>query len=114
MARTYKNNLNKLSRIISSTGVERIYVFDDQMINIIDSNEYYSIGEHLYNLNFEQTEMARVFRGKTASSVLFEGNDGKLYKTGYAPILYEGEIIGAVGVEASASFLGSIEELEYL
>lgn len=110
--RTYKNNLNKLKRLTSNTGVKRIYIFNDQMINIIDSNEYYNIGERLYNLKFYQTEISMVFDGKTTSSVLFKGKDEKLYKTGYAPIMFGDKVVAAVGVEASANFLESIEGLK--
>ena len=109
--RTYKNNLNKLKNIISHTGVKRIYIFDNQMRNIIDSNEYYDIGEQIFYLIFERTEIDQVFHGKTASSILFKGNDGTYYKTGYAPIFLDKEVIAVVGVEASARFLGSIEDL---
>ena len=71
--RTYNNNLNKLKILTSKTRVKRIYIFDYQLTNIIDSNEQYSIGERLYNLKFEETEISEVFKGKTTSSFLFKG-----------------------------------------
>ena len=110
--RTYKNNLKKLKILTAKTGVKRIYIFDSQMINILDSNEYYNIGERLYNLKFEETEITAVFKGRTTSSFLFEGMDGKLYKSGYAPIMLDDEVVAAVGVDASATFLELIKNLK--
>ncbi|MFB6351460.1 MAG: PAS domain-containing sensor histidine kinase, partial [Bradymonadaceae bacterium] len=37
-------------------------------------------------------------------SVLFEGKDGKLYKSAYIPITYDDEVVAALGVEASAEY----------
>ena len=38
--------------------------------------------------------------------MLFEGTDGLLYKTGYAPLLSDGKVVGVVAVEGSAAFFG--------
>jgi signal transduction histidine kinase len=43
--------------------------------------------------------------------VLFEGNDGQQYKTGYAPLLQDGQVVGAVAVEGSAAFFGPLTTL---
>lgn len=43
--------------------------------------------------------------------MLFEGNDGQLYKTGYAPLLQNGAVVGAVAVEGSAAFFGPLTRL---
>ncbi|HEY0881240.1 MAG TPA: HAMP domain-containing sensor histidine kinase, partial [Archangium sp.] len=42
---------------------------------------------------------------------LFEGTDGLLYKTGYAPLLLDGKVVGAVAVEGSAAFFGPLTNL---
>jgi signal transduction histidine kinase len=43
--------------------------------------------------------------------VLFTGSDGRLYKTGYAPVRQEGAVVGAVAVEGSAAFFGPLAQL---
>jgi signal transduction histidine kinase len=54
-------------------------------------------------------ELERVMRGEAlASQVLFEGTDRQLYKTGYAPLLLDGAVVGAVAVEGSAAFFGPL------
>jgi len=60
----------------------------------------------------DRLELERVFAGERAySQVLFEGSDGQLYKTGYAPIRAEGKVVGAIGVEGSALFFGPLRSL---
>jgi signal transduction histidine kinase len=63
-------------------------------------------------LSRDGRELDEVWGGKpTASQVLFEGNDGLLYKTGYAPLLRDGKVVGAIGVEGSAQFFGPLRTL---
>jgi signal transduction histidine kinase len=60
----------------------------------------------------DQVELARVFEGASnTSQVLFEGSDGRLYKTGYAPIFQGNQVVGAIGVEATAEFFGPLKRL---
>jgi signal transduction histidine kinase len=60
----------------------------------------------------DTAELERVFTGqRVASQVLFEGTDGQQYKTGYAPLLLEGNVVGAVAVEGSAAFFGPLTGL---
>jgi signal transduction histidine kinase len=43
--------------------------------------------------------------------VLFTGSDGRFYKTGYAPVRHDGQVVGAVGVEGSAAFFVPLARL---
>jgi signal transduction histidine kinase len=57
-------------------------------------------------------ELERVFKGqRAASQVLFVGKDGLFYKTGYAPLLQDGLVVGAVAVEGNAAFFGPLKVL---
>lgn len=56
--------------------------------------------------------MARVWQGKAAHSVLFEGEDGVFYKSGYAPVYDGEEVVAGVGVEMGAAFLETIRQVQ--
>ena len=49
------------------------------------------VGAEVPELARDRLELARVFAGeRAASQVLFAGSDGRLYKTGYAPVRQDG------------------------
>ena len=73
-----------------------------------------TIGTPNHRAKLDRSELDRVFGGETASSVTFEGNDGKFYKTGYAPVRTPGAdkaIPLAVGAQAPASYFDRLSEL---
>ncbi len=110
--RTYRNILNNLSRFQTATHVTRIYLFGRDLRCIADSDTTIRIGQEYIQLKFNQNEVERVFNGLTASSILFEGIDGNLYKTGYAPIKYNEEIVAGIAVEGSAEMLNVVSSIQ--
>ncbi len=110
-SRTVKNVQIRLQELVKSTGVEQIYLFSSNLENLVDSSDDYAVGSIIPKLRFEQDEIGTVFSGGQASSILFRGNDGKLYKSGYAPVQYEGRVLAAVGVDASATFLDVLQDV---
>lgn len=111
-SRTYQNILATLKRFQSATSIIRIYLFGKDFRSIVDSDTLVSIGQELVQLKFNQPEVAAVFNGFTASSILFEGGDGKLYKTGFAPIKSNGEIVAGIAVEGSAEMLNVVRSIQ--
>ncbi|HEX9973044.1 MAG TPA: HAMP domain-containing protein, partial [bacterium] len=111
-SRTYQNILDMFRRFQSATDVTRIYLFGKDLRSIADSDTLVSIGQEYVQLKFNQKEMAAVFNGLTASSVLFEGVDGNLYKTGFAPIKSNGEIVAGIAVEGSAEMLNVVRSIQ--
>jgi signal transduction histidine kinase len=102
-SRAYRNVRRKLTELRDAAAVKRIYLFDRDHGSRADTEEV-PIGTRYYALDSDGSELARVFAGQSASSVLFTGKDGALYKSGFAPMRKEGvapEI--AVGVEGSAA-----------
>ncbi len=96
----------------NSTGLRRIFVFDLQRHVKLDSAAQLPFGEEAPELMRDNYELDKVFLGQpTASQVLFEGADLKLYKTGYAPMWLNGQVVGAVAVEGSAAFFGPLQAL---
>ncbi|MDZ7336815.1 MAG: HAMP domain-containing histidine kinase [candidate division KSB1 bacterium] len=111
-SRTYQNILATLQRFQSATNITRVYLFGKDFRSIVDSDPLVAIGQELVQLKFNQSEVAAVFNGLTASSTLFEGRDGKLYKTGFAPIKSNGEIVAGVAVEGSAEMLNVVRSIQ--
>lgn len=109
--RTYENVQRQLRTIRKSTDVKKVYIFDRKLRSIVDSQGNVSPGAEYVKLRFDKLEIDKAFNGQLTSSVLFKGEDGNLYKTGFAPIIHNGERIAVVGVEGSATFLNSVQEI---
>ncbi len=110
-SRTYRSLTTQVRELQKSTGLRRILIFDDQHRARIDVGGVLPPMAEVPELLRDRLELQRLFSGpghRVASQVLFEGNDGRLYKTGYAP-LYDGErVVGAVAVEGTAMFFGPL------
>jgi len=107
-SRTYANLRRRLRHIQEATGARRLYAFDRQMGSLVDTETGVLIGRPYVKLNFDRTELARVWVGETAHSVLFEGTDGRMYKSGYAPVRSGDEVVAAIGVDIGATFLEAV------
>ncbi|MBI3605059.1 MAG: HAMP domain-containing protein [Nitrospirae bacterium] len=102
----FNHLLELLKKIQAKSHVKDIFIFDRENRIIIDADEEVQIGQIYLFLKLDLTELDEVWKGKTASSILYKGDDGKFYKSGYAPIYdEEGHLVAAVGVEAGADFL---------
>ena len=112
-SRTYRNLRRRLLEIRDAAAVARVYVFAIDLnapTALVDTDEV-PIGTRYYSLDASRAELRSV-RGapdgqgaRAASSVLFKGRDGQLYKSGFAPIRgAAGQGIRyAVGVDGSAA-----------
>jgi signal transduction histidine kinase len=110
--RTYRSLFHLLSDIRSASSTRRIFAVDTAGRVRVDAGGNLPVGAEMPELARDRSELANVFRGSTAASqVLFEGSDGRLYKTGYAPVFQDGKVVGAVGVEGSAAFFRPLTRL---
>ncbi|MFZ5472182.1 MAG: ATP-binding protein [Myxococcota bacterium] len=110
--RTHRNLLRQLTEVKAAAGARRVFAFDALGKVRIDAGGALPVGAEVPELARDRLELSRVFAGeRAASQVLFEGSDGRLYKTGYAPVLHEGKVKGAIGVEGSAEFFGPLTRL---
>jgi hypothetical protein len=109
-SRTFRTLSRQLNEARTATHARRIVAFAADGHVLLDSGGSLPIGAQLPELARDRLELSRVLEGKerSHSQVLFEGNDGELYKTGYAPLLSEGKAVGAVAVEGSAEFFGPL------
>ena len=113
-SRTYHNYMIQLEQLIRVTGVKRVFLFNKDLTNIIDSDSTIKIGQLNNKLKYNQQEIEKIFNGFTANSILFTGQDGNLYKTGYAPVKTGFTIIAGLGVEGSASMLDAVTATQKL
>jgi signal transduction histidine kinase len=110
--RTHRNLLRTLGQIKDATGARRLVAFDRQGRVRVDTEAQVPVGAELPELARDRLELLRVWEGeRSASQVLFEGFDGRLYKTGYAPVLAEEGVVAAVAAEGSAEFYRPMRRL---
>lgn len=111
----YDSTRKKLDEVATATGVARLYIFDRQFRARADTAPDVPIGTELYQPQLDREELARVFgRGESVSGVLFEGLDGRQYKSGYAPIHASDKdqaIVLAIGVDAPAVYFERLADL---
>lgn len=105
---TYANLLNKLNNVKQATNVKRLYIFNRDNQSLVDTNEDIPIGSEYVRLRFEKSELESLWNGKSVHTVLFKGDDGVYYKSGYAPIIANESVVAAVGVDTSATFMNAI------
>ncbi|WP_224242361.1 sensor histidine kinase [Hyalangium gracile] len=110
--RTWRNLTRLLADVQKSSGVRRVFAVDVQGRVRVDVGGGLPVGVEVPELARDRLELTRVFAGeRAASQVLFKGSDGRLYKTGYAPVLQGDTVVGAVAVEGSAAFFGPLAQL---
>lgn len=106
---TYANLLIKLKRVKEATDVKRVYIFDRENRSRVDTDADIPIGTEYIKLKFDRSELKSLWNGNSVHTVLFQGDDGVHYKSGYAPIRADGEVVAAVGVDTSATFMKAIK-----
>ncbi|HEY6099232.1 MAG TPA: HAMP domain-containing sensor histidine kinase, partial [Anaeromyxobacter sp.] len=113
--RTYGHVRSRLGSIAQATGT-RIFVFRPDRTALADSAGRAPIGERLLALERDRLEIAEAARGRAlASQVLFEGSDGRLYKTGYAPLAdASGSVVAVVGADGTAASFETLRRFRRL
>jgi signal transduction histidine kinase len=96
------------------TGLERIFVFDSNGRSILDTRDGVGVGSTYARLTFQQAEVQACLAGQTAASLLFRGDDGSWYKSGFAPVFDEQmRPVAVVATDASAAYLDVIRGLDH-
>ena len=112
--RSYGNLLRRLEELRASGGLRRVAVVDEARRAKVDAGGGLPVGAELPELLRDRLEVDRALAGEVgASLVLFEGRDGKTYKSGYAPVRDEasGRVVAVVVVEAEADFFRPLRAL---
>jgi signal transduction histidine kinase len=110
-SRTYGHLRARLEPIARATGTRLLVVRPDRSA-IADTEGRARIGEPVASLERDRREIARAAAGEDASSqVLFEGPDGRLHKTGYAPVRdAAGKVVAVVGADGTAPSFDTLRE----
>ncbi|ACY18463.1 sensor histidine kinase [Haliangium ochraceum] len=112
--RAYLRARRTLDAIREATGVARLYVFDADFSARVDTADT-PIGATLFQAELHRHEIERVLgEGAAVSSVLFSGDDGTMYKAGFAPVRAsetEDEIVLVLGVDAPAAYFDRLGDL---
>ena len=98
--------------VLSKETDAHLFLIDRQYGSRGDSADNVKIGMTNHRAKLHRTELQRVFEhGRPKSSLTFEGNDGRWYKTGYAPVREGGVVVLALGAQAPASYFESLADL---
>lgn len=111
LTRTAGRLKQKLQALKERTALRRLFILDPALKGRGDTQDSAKIGDRYYQVEADRSELDRVFKGETASSVLFRGDDGRYYKRGYAPIFADENVIAALAVEGSAEFFEDLSRL---
>ena len=109
-SRTYGHLRARLDQVARATGT-RLVVLRPDGTALADSAGRVRIGARVLALERDRLEIAQAAAGRaTASQVLFEGTDGRLHKTGYAPCLADGKVVAVVGADGTAPSFETLRE----
>jgi len=101
----------RLRAMQKGTAIGNLTVFDPKYLVLADARGQYQFRDPNMLLRLDRTELSKVWRGQLAYSPVYEGEDGNLYLSAYAPVRVGGEVRLAVGAEASAKFLQRVWQL---
>lgn len=106
--RTFATIRAQLRALQSASSARRMFVFTRDRASLADTRPQMPIGADYAFLPITSSELDSLFSGKTVNSPLFEGSDEKLYKTAFAPIFQNREVIAGLALEGSAQSLNAI------
>ena len=83
----YALMLADLKRLQDASNASHIYLVDRQHRMLLDATEQTPIGHEYLFLKLDLAELDEVWQGRSMASVLYQGQSGRYYKSGYAPLL---------------------------
>lgn len=113
--RTYGHVRARLETVAHATATHLFVVRPDRTA-IADSAGRARIGDPLLELERDRVEIAEAAKGRAvASQLLFEGSDGRLHKTGYAPLAdAAGQVVAVVGADGTAASFETLRRFRRL
>ena len=114
-SRTHRSLVNRLLKLQKVTDAARILIIDVTENHIIvDTQKQLRIGTPYVRALFDRPELEKIANGQGSASVLFEGPNGKPFKTGYAPLFAEDDdIVAYAAVSAPATYTAALDNLSH-
>ncbi len=110
--RTRARLVERSLQLQQATGVRRIYLLDLEGRDQLDTDpRSRSGGRAAAGARPQEACSIRRRRDAPSARPLFRDPQGELRKTGYAPLMVHGQVLGFVGIEADAAFLREIQAL---
>lgn len=111
--RVYEKLREELLRVRVLNGLERIVIFRPDNSALLDTRDGIPVGFYYINNEFDKYEIESVKEGRAVASTYFEGEDGRPHKTGYAPVIVDGEVRAIIGIEASWDYFSKLKEVSH-
>jgi signal transduction histidine kinase len=114
-SRTAGHVRSRLRALARATGT-RLLVARADRTAVADSEGAHRIGDPLPSLERDRFEIARAAAGASLpSQLLFQGADGELYKTGYAPLAdASGRVVAVVAADGTAPSFATLRRFRSL
>ncbi|MCE5269989.1 HAMP domain-containing histidine kinase [bacterium] len=104
--RSWQSYRAQLERMRQAAGLRRLLVFDLQFRSLLDTEPGLPIGTPLARLQYQRPEVEATLAGHPSASVLFRGDDGQWYKSGFAVVTgRDSAAVAVVAADAGADYL---------
>ena len=111
-SRVYRSFSRQLEELRTAAHLRRVVLLDRDGRVRLDAGGPLPMGAEMPELLRDRSEFAQALKGENAfSQVLFTDEGGRFFKTGYAPLTQDGNVVGAVAIEGSAEFFGPLRQL---
>lgn len=102
-------NIRRRLEAVRVPGVSRVMVVDAEQRVRMDLSGELPIGAEAPRLALDAVELSRARAGEPTASVLFQGRDGRQYKSCYAAVAGEGSLV--VAVDGAADLFSTLTNL---
>jgi len=90
---------------------ENIFLLDEKGHVLVDARGRYEVRELYWLLQMDPDPFYAALKGRPSASLLYQGQDGGVYKVAYAALPREaGEPIVVLGLEANATFVAGLHQ----
>ncbi|HLG20974.1 MAG TPA: ATP-binding protein [Bdellovibrionota bacterium] len=108
---TYEGLLKRFERVRDENKIAKIYLFNAKNESLLDTDASIPLGTLYQQNRLHVSELDQATKGMATASVLFQGTNGEFYKSAFAPVIDEGQVLALVGVDGSATFFKNLHLL---
>lgn len=109
--RTARNAHARLEGLRAAAGVDRLVVADLDDEVLVDTRGELPIGAPYRRAVLDRAALDAVGQGRAAAAPLFEGPEGRLFKSAYAPMRENGEVVAWVAAAAPVAYGQALAQL---